>query len=133
MSPRRTAKSNVKVSELRMRGEAPAQRRTLATEVLAQLADLHRRALREPLPILAKVGTGGTDETPYLKRWDDPYGMQNDPYVLAAYGKLSDAELLDLGADAGDPGDPDIPSRFLRLRDLLDGLRNNSVTQQELK
>jgi exodeoxyribonuclease V gamma subunit len=133
VSPKRTAKSNVKVSELRMRGETSTQRMTLATEVLARLADLHHRALREPLPILAKVGVGGTVQTPYLTRWDDLFGMQNDPYVLAAYGKLSDAELLDIGADPADPGDPGIPSRLLRLRDFLDGLRNNSVTQQELK
>ncbi len=129
----RKGAANSKVSELSMRGESSAERAARASHVLIKLVDLHRRALREPLPILAKVGVAGTTETPYLKGWDDRFGMQRDAYVLAAYGKLSGAELLDVRADPADPGDPLNPSRFLRFRGFLEELRENSVTTRELR
>ncbi len=129
----RKGNAGSRVSELRMRGESSAQRAARASHVLTRLVDLHGRALREPLPILAKVRVVGTAETPYLKGWEDRYGMQNDPYVLAAFGKVSGAELLDLRPVPGDPGDPLNPSRFLRFRTFIDELRETSITTEDLK
>lgn len=111
-----------------VRGRDGTDRARTADTVITALLRLARTGVCEPLPIFAKV----TSRNGYPSGWSNAInGMATDPYVLLTYGRLSEEALLGIPAHAGDPGDPDQPSRFLRLEGALDGLFEQSVHDEK--
>ncbi|NNF53898.1 MAG: exodeoxyribonuclease V subunit gamma [Acidimicrobiales bacterium] len=110
---------------MRMRGESPQERRDFAIFALEQISDLAELGMREPLPVFAKVEP--KKEPGSLLRWADRFGMSTNSYARAAFGALSDAQLLQLPARPTDPGDPNEQSRFLRLHHYLTGLISDTT------
>ncbi len=111
-----------------VRGRHGADRARTAGTVAAALLQLARTGICEPLPVFAKV----TSKNGYPTGWSNAItGLATDPYVLLTHGRLSEEALLGIPAHSGDPGDPDQPSRFLRLEGALDELFRQSVDDEK--
>jgi len=103
-----------------------------AEAALAQLdvlLDLHRRGLREPLPLAcaasAAYARGGED--PARKAWESDWNFPKEDveleHQLAFGGVLGFDELLAFAPRAGEDFEPEEPTRFGRLsRQLWSGL-----------
>ncbi len=114
---------------MRMRGDSQQERMDHAIYALEQVRDLAALGMTEPLPIFAKVEPKRDPGS--LNRWADQFGMSTNAYARAAFGALSDAQLLQLPARPTDPGDSAEPSRFLRLHRFVEGLISHSTEEIE--
>ncbi|MDF1597032.1 MAG: exodeoxyribonuclease V subunit gamma [Acidimicrobiia bacterium] len=104
-------------------GATPAERRETARRRLADLIDIYRRGLREPIPLFAETSAAWA-RAPERDRAGKANGKwQNDrfdpecadPHHLAVFGEeRSLVDLLDepLRADEGPPAFPEAGSRF---------------------
>ena len=111
---------------MRIRGESQQERMDHAIFVLEQVRELAELGMAEPLPVFAKIVVVNR-ERGSLRGWADRFGISTNPYARAAFGALSDAELLRLPARPTDPGDSGEQSRFLRLHYHLEELISAST------
>jgi exodeoxyribonuclease V gamma subunit len=107
----------------------PAVGAGAARAQLDVLLDLHRRGLREPLPIAcaASAAYARQGEDPARKAWESDWNFPKEDvepeHQLAFGGILGFDELLALPARAGEDFQPEEPTRFGRLsRQLWGGL-----------
>ena len=107
----------------------PAVGAEAALAQLDVLLDLHRRGLREPLPLAcaasAAYARGGED--PARKAWESDWNFPKEDveleHQLAFGGVLGFDELLAFAPRAGEDFEPEEPTRFGRLsRRLWSGL-----------
>ncbi len=110
-----------KLRKMRMRGASQQDRLDSAVSAIEQVSHMAELAMTEPLPIFAKVEVTSLERRT-LKGWSGQFGVSNSAHARAAFGVLSDVQLLQLPAFPNDPGDDSEPSRFLRFNSYLEEL-----------
>ncbi len=124
----------VNISMFSLRGASSDDRAAVARRVLRSMLELRQLGMTEPLPIIAKVDVKTSGSITYLDGWESGMfpGPMDDPYVLAAYGRIPDSELLSFPPRSSDPRGPNgqLRSRFLQLRSVIEDLWESSMAPE---
>ncbi len=137
-SKKTRAKAKVALTALRMLGDTAEDRTRNARRALATLLAIRSVALTEPLPVLAKVrakeSRGAVTATGWSTQGLYP-GMAEDPFVQAAFGRISETAILEVATRPHDPAPPSGPqprSRLLSYQHLIDQTFELTVAKESL-